>query len=54
MLEVFNIKKTFPDGTEAVKQVSFKIKKGEFVVILGPSGSGKTTLMQCINGLSEV
>ena len=54
MLEVLNIKKTFPDGTEAVKQVSFEIQKGEFVVILGPSGSGKTTLMQCINGLSEV
>lgn len=53
MLSISNLKKIFPDGTEAIKKVSFEISQGEFVVILGPSGSGKTTLLQCINGLSE-
>jgi len=53
MLKVKNLKKVFSDGTTALKEVSFEIAKGEFVVILGPSGSGKTTLLQCINGLLE-
>lgn len=51
MLEIINLKKVFTDGTEALDNVNFSVKKGEFVVILGPSGSGKTTLLQCINGL---
>ena len=53
MLSILNLKKTFEDGTRAVKNASFQVAKGEFVVILGPSGSGKTTLLRCINGLSE-
>ena len=53
MLKVENLRKVFADGTTAIKEVSFEIEKGEFVVILGPSGSGKTTLLQCINGLLE-
>lgn len=54
MLKVKNLSKTFPDGTKALKNVSFEVNKGEFVVILGPSGSGKTSLLQCINSLMEV
>tara|TARA_B100001057_G_C22864621_1_gene955972 strand:- start:2531 stop:3328 length:798 start_codon:yes stop_codon:yes gene_type:complete len=53
MLKIKDLKKVFPDGTEALHSVNFEVKKGEFVVILGPSGSGKTTLLQCINGLSS-
>ena len=53
MLKITNLKKVFPDGTEALKNVNFEVKKGEFVVILGPSGSGKTTLLQSINGLCQ-
>ena len=51
MLEINNLKKTFENGSPALKGVDLKINKGEFVSILGRSGSGKTTLLRSINGL---
>jgi putative ABC transport system ATP-binding protein len=45
LLELKNIGKTYPDGTKAVRGVSFSIEKGEFVSIMGPSGSGKSTIL---------
>ena len=54
MLEINNLKKTFESGTEALKGVNLKVKKGEFLSILGPSGSGKTTLLRSINGLENI
>ena len=54
MLKIENLKKTFDGGTEALRGVNLKVKRGEFLSILGPSGSGKTTLLRSINGLEKI
>lgn len=52
-LETKNLSFTYPDGTEALKNVNLKIKKGEKIAIMGPNGAGKSTLFSHFNGLSE-
>lgn len=56
MLELKHIKKSYKTGNfvqHALKDVSIKFRKNEFVAILGPSGSGKTTLLNIIGGLDR-
>jgi phosphonate transport system ATP-binding protein len=53
MLEVRNLTKVYDDGTVAIKNVSFTVEDGEFVIIIGLSGSGKSTLLRCINRLID-
>ncbi len=51
LLEVQNLRKIYPNGYEALSDISFKLQAGEFVCIIGRSGAGKSTLLRCINGL---
>lgn len=53
MLEIKNLTKVYPDGTVALKDVSFTVEDGSFLVIIGLSGSGKSTLLRCINRLID-
>ncbi|NDY58964.1 putative 2-aminoethylphosphonate ABC transporter ATP-binding protein [Desulfovibrio sulfodismutans] len=51
-LEMWGIKKTFGAFT-ALKEISFKVHRGEMVCLLGPSGCGKTTALRVIAGLED-
>lgn len=53
ILSVKNLEKTYPNGVQALKGVSFDVKKGEFLVVIGLSGSGKSTLLRCLNRLHD-
>lgn len=53
MLKVQDVQKVYPNGTHALKGVSFDVKEGEFLVIIGLSGSGKSTMLRCLNRLHE-
>ena len=60
-VQVENLVKTYGDGTQAVKGISFKVDEGEFFGFLGPNGAGKsttikilTTLLRKTSGLANV
>mgnify|MGYP001072896725 CR=1 FL=1 len=53
MLEVKNLTKIYDDGTVALRDVSFDVEDGEFLIIIGLSGSGKSTLLRGMPRLVE-
>jgi ABC-2 type transport system ATP-binding protein len=50
-LTIENLKKTYDNGVEALKGISFSVKKGDFFALLGPNGAGKSTTIGIIASL---
>ena len=53
LLEMKNVSKSY-GATQALKDISLTIEKGQFVSVIGPSGAGKSTLLRCVNRLVDV
>ena len=54
IISVQHIKKSFSDGVQVLKDISFDVEQGEILGIIGPSGSGKSTMLRCIAQLETV
>src|SRR6266849_9793607 len=50
-IQVENLVKTYGDGTQAVKGISFQVDDGEFFGFLGPNGAGKSTTIKILTTL---
>ena len=53
IIEIIDLTRQFDDGVVAVDNISFYVRKGEFVTFLGPSGCGKTTTLRMIAGFDK-
>ncbi|MGM0912903.1 MAG: phosphonate ABC transporter ATP-binding protein [Pseudomonadota bacterium] len=53
MLTIDQLTKTYTAGETALRDVTFRVPRGQVVGLIGPSGAGKSTLIRCINRLVE-
>jgi len=51
MVEFDNVSKVHKNGFQSVRSLSFRVHRGEFLVVIGPSGCGKTTTLKMVNRL---
>lgn len=54
MIKFQNVHKTYNGNVKAVRDISFDIEEGEFVILIGPSGCGKTSLLRMVNQLEPI
>src|SRR3954453_14880735 len=50
MIDVHELRKTYPGGVEAVRGIDFSVQRGEVFGLLGPNGAGKTTTVEILEG----
>ncbi len=50
MIQMWNVGKTYKNGTIALQNINVRVRKGEFAFIVGPSGAGKSTLLKLLYG----
>ncbi len=48
MIQLFNVRKSYGGVAPALLDITFSVKKGEFIFLTGPSGAGKTTLLKIL------
>jgi multiple sugar transport system ATP-binding protein len=53
-IELQQVTKRYPDGTEGVKTLDLTIGDGEFMILVGPSGCGKSTALRMVAGLEDI
>ena len=53
MIRFESVSKTYPGGYQALKNVSFNIRKGEMIFVAGHSGAGKSTVLRLIAGITK-
>ena len=48
------VSKAYANGTIALRNANFSVKRGEFVALVGPSGCGKSTILRIVAGLGPI
>jgi ABC-2 type transport system ATP-binding protein len=52
-IQIANLSKKYPNGTEALKSIDLEVAKGQFFTLLGPNGAGKSTLVKILTTLIQ-
>lgn len=49
-----NVNRVYPDGTQAITDLSFEVADEEFVILVGPSGCGKSATLRMVAGHEDI